>query len=266
MINKHSLISIVDADTLVYLCAYRAKDSNDTDKVLFEVDTFVQLILTNTSCTHYIGFLGGSKETFRNQVSSIYKANRPASPDWYIKWGGVIKAYLRDKWKFQVVSDIEADDAVSMIAWSLQEQSINHIIVGADKDLLQIQGNHYNLRTHTRTYIDTVTADRNLFKQVLLGDVSDNIKGCKGIGKKKASQYIDGLVDRLDMAKTTYQLFENKYDDKGIEYRKSLKLCELLTGHKEWWLDFYNMKLDYIEVPRLDIPDSLDKIIADIWG
>lgn len=178
MLNRNSLVSCIDADTICYLVSYRAKNEEDITTVLNNVDEFVRFILNNTSCTHYIGFLGGSK-CFRYDiaVTKPYKGNRGPSPDWYIKWGGVIKAHLRDKWKFIVVNNIEADDAVSIAAYELRFLDINHIIVGADKDLLQIEGNHYNLRTHQRSFISSVEASKNLYRQILIGDVTDGIEG-----------------------------------------------------------------------------------------
>jgi 5'-3' exonuclease len=267
MLDKYSLVSIIDADTLVYLCAYRAKDEDNANKVLANVDTFVQSILTNTSCTHYIAFLGGTK-CFRYDiaVTKPYKGNRPASPDWYVKWGGVIKAHLRDVWHFQVVNGIEADDAVSIASEELKFIDINHILVHGDKDIRQKSGNHYNLRTHKREWISEVEAHRNLFKQILTGDTTDGIQGLPGIGKKKASQYIDGIEDWREMAKIVYQLFENKYHDDGKVYREMHDLCYLLCFDKCPELNGY--KLDYIEVSRPDLPKdtTMDEIIADIWG
>lgn len=263
MLNKNSLVSVIDSDTLVYLCAYRAKDEENADKVLNNVDEFVRLILNNTSCTHYIGFLGGSK-CFRYDiaVTKPYKGNRPESPEWYIKWGGVIKAHLRDKWKFVVVNNIEADDAVSIAAHELRFLDINHIIVGADKDLLQIEGNHYNLRSHQRSYISPLEASKNLYRQILIGDVTDGIEGLKGVGKAKATRYIDGLSNEYEMASQCRLLYDNKYHDRGLKYEEMYSLCKLLKVAKP----YFDLELDYIEVPRLDIPDSLEDVIADIWG
>lgn len=268
MKDKNSLVMVGDMDTLVYLSAYQNRLEENVDNVLFDIDTFVQSLITNTSCTHYIGFLGGSKETFRNQISSTYKANRPESPDWYKKWGGIIKAHLRDKWKFIVVNNIEADDAVSIAAHELRLQNINHIIVGADKDLLQIEGNHYNLRTHKRSFIDSLEASKSLYRQIIQGDKIDAIEGLgRGYGPKKAAGFINGLDDALNMECTCIELFTNKYGDKeGLKlFEMTFALCKLLSNYNP----YTHLELDYIEVPRQDIPSSLDsmnEVIADIWG
>ena len=60
------------------------------------------------------------------------------------------------------------------------------------------------------------------------------------------------------------KLYVNKYgSDKGVAlFYEMLNLCELLHVSRP----YTHLELDYIEVPRVDIPDSLDKIIADIWG
>lgn len=262
MLDKHSLVSILDGDTVPYLVAYRFQEKEDVDELLANVDRFIELILTNTSCTHYIGFLGGSK-CFRYElaVTKPYKGDRPSSPEWYTKWAGVIKAHLRDKWKFVVVNNIEADDAVSIAATELRFLDINHIIAGADKDLLQIEGNHYNIRSHTRTYISPVEALHNLYRQILIGDVTDGIEGLKGIGKKKASQFIDGLATEYDMASMCRLLFDNKYHDRGKMYEEMYSLCKLLNRS----YPYTELALDYIEVERKE-DTTLDTFITEFFS
>ena len=264
MLDKNSLVSIFDADTLVYLTAYQNRLEENVDDVLFDTDTFVQAILTNTSCTHYIGFLGGSK-CFRYDiaVTKPYKGNRPVSPDWYIKWGGIIKAHLRDVWHFKVVNNIEADDGLSIASEDLKRLNINHILVHSDKDIRQKSGNHYNLRTHQREYISGLEAMKNFYKLLLEGDVADNLKFLRGIGKKKASQYIDGLQDLSEMRNLTIQLFTNQYGKDAMnKYSEAFNLFSLLNYPEP----YTNLELEYIEVDRTSPFDNLNEVIADIWG
>lgn len=258
-LNKNDLVSILDGDTIPYLVAYNFRDKEDVDEVLVDTDNFVSSILASTSCTHYVGFLGGTK-CFRYDiaVTKPYKGNRPESPDWYKKWGGVIKAHLRDKWKFVVVNGIEADDAVAIAAFDLRLQEVNYIVCGADKDLLQIVGNHYNIRTHTRQYIDKAVASRNLFKQILIGDTADNILGLPGIGPKKASGFIDRLDDWQEMATIVCQLFENKYKDGGKVYREMYDLCYLLELDK-------TMNIEYNKIERIG-NEPMNDILTELFG
>lgn len=222
----------IDADTLVYLVAYKFRESDDTEAALKELDAYVTSILDNTATTYYAGFLGGEK-CFRHQVAVTkgYKSNRPPSPDWYKKWCGPMKAHLRDEWKFQIVNGIEADDAVCIYQhWCLSEGK-NSIMSHGDKDLYQIEGNHYDIRKHTRKYVDDIEALRNLYSQVLTGDASDAILGCKGVGKVGAAKIVNHLTTELEMQFSVINKYMLTYNDKGEQLYTEMKaLCKLLTS------------------------------------
>ena len=263
-LNRNDLVSILDGDTIPYLVAYNYKDKDDVEEVLLAADTFVSSILANTSCTHYIGFLGGTK-CFRYDiaVTKPYKGQRPESPEWYKKWGGVIKAHLRDKWKFVVVNGIEADDAVSIAAFDLRSKEINYIVCGADKDLLQIEGNHYNIRAHTRQYISDLEGYRNLYSQTLIGDNVDNIIGCKGIAKVKAAKLLQHLTNFESIEKQVIVTFQKSYGkDKGTELFLEMEaLCTLLTKSQP----YTDLILEYIKIERID-NEPMNDILTELFG
>jgi len=178
-IDNSGIYTMIDGDNFAYILGWKHKETEDVTLVLKDLDEYVSSLLNNTAATYYAGFIGGTK-CFRYDISPTYKANRPPSPDWYLKWSGIIKAHLRDEWNFQVVNGIEADDAVCIYQTWCRENNKNSIMCHGDKDLYQIEGNHYDIRKHTRSYIDKITAGRNLYKQVLVGDPSDNIQGKVG--------------------------------------------------------------------------------------
>lgn len=254
---NEGLYNSIDADTLVYLVAYKFRESDDTEGALQELDNYVRTILDNTATTYYAGFLGGAK-CFRYQVAKTkpYKGNRPPSPDWYVKWNGPMKAYLRDEWNFQIVNGIEADDAVCIYQTWCRENSKNSILSHGDKDLYQIEGNHYDIRKHTRRYVDDIEALRNLYSQVLTGDASDAILGCKGVGKVGAAKIVDCLDNELSMAAavtTKFQETSNMFDG-FLSYVEMYTLCKLLTSSETFpvvW-NTYTPK-SVIEEPEIDL-------------
>lgn len=226
----------IDADTLVYLVAYKFRESDDTEGALQELDNYVRTILDNTATTYYAGFLGGEK-CFRYQVAKTkpYKGNRPPSPDWYKKWSGPMKAYLRDEWNFQIVNGIEADDAVCIYQhWCLSNNK-NSIMSHGDKDLYQIEGNHYDIRKHTRKYVTEIEGYYNLYTQVLTGDASDAIVGLPQCGKVGAGRVLNDLhnIHAIHIA-VTNKYYEHYNDvEKALEqFSEMYTLCRLLT-HSE---------------------------------
>lgn len=247
----------IDADGLVYLVAYKFRDSDNTDLALQELDNFVRTLLDNTSASYYAGFIGGEK-CFRYDIAKTkpYKGNRPPSPDWYKKWCGPMKAFLRDEWNFQIVNSIEADDAVCIYQTWCRENNKNSIMCHGDKDLYQIEGNHYDIRKHTRKYVSEEESFKTLYRQVLTGDTSDNILGCKGIGKVKAAKILPNEMVLHTTISTTIYEFQRIYGNElGSQmYVEMHQLCKLLT-HSETLKIVWNQYTPKVstEEPEIDL-------------
>lgn len=202
------LIAIIDVDSIVWSTAYLNRE--DDSQMLNNLDEFLNSFLTQLEVTHYVGFLGNSSITFRHAVPT-YKANRPERPEYFQRLSSKIIQHLVSIWKFQIVEAIEADDACSILAARLRKENTDYIVCSVDKDLQQIPGKHYNYNTSVSSQITTSQAKYSLFYQCLVGDTTDNIGGCPGIGKAKApavlgvgeedfySNTIDEFIYRLDM-------------------------------------------------------------------
>jgi DNA polymerase-1 len=188
------MIALIDADSIAYRLGYVHQDiSIDQYSIVANaVDDYVERVLRAVNATHYHGFLGTNHEkVFRHDIDPEYKGNRnKAHPEWMDKWGLVVKNRLVYKWKFLVVRGIEAEDGVGIYAARYRKNSIEHCICAVDKDLLQMPGKHYNYEKETWTEITEEQAMKNLWKQVLTGDPTDNIKGIYGMGPKTASKVI----------------------------------------------------------------------------
>lgn len=98
----------------------------------------------------------------------------------------------------------EADDALGM------NQTEGAVICSIDKDLLQIPGQHYNFVKGLWTEITELDGWFNFYVQLLVGDTSDNIPGCPGIGKVKAPRILAGCKTPFEM----YQACVAEYDRK----------------------------------------------------
>jgi hypothetical protein len=126
---------------------------------------------------------------FRSRLATIvpYKGNRhPASkPILYNE----IREYLLKHWHARVVYDIETDDALAIAQTTLGREQFPSIIVGVDKDLLQVPGWHYNPNKGF-VRISPAEARWRLMVQTAAGDATDNIKGAYRVGIKKASDAI----------------------------------------------------------------------------
>lgn len=121
---------------------------------------------------------------FRQKIATIkpYKGNRiAAKPVLY----STIREYLQEQWGAVLVHDQETDDALSIEAWADPDV----VIVGVDKDLLQIPALHYNPNKGF-CKVTPELGEALVYRQCLTGDVTDNIGGCYKAGPKRAHEVI----------------------------------------------------------------------------
>lgn len=134
---------------------------------------------------------------FREGVATVagYKANRTEDkPYWYQQ----IRNYLTEYWDAQVIEGREADDECSI---ECKKDPEHTVIATIDKDLDQVPGWHYNYGTSEKCWyrVDPVEAELFFYKQVLMGDSTDNIPGCYKIGRTRANRIIDELYAEYGM-------------------------------------------------------------------
>ena len=187
-------LALVDADSIYFRAAYVTKKQNEIRKVIDEtmksIDRNVSTILFDD-----IDFMIAVKGygNFRKDLYPDYKKNRKELDEEMkqaLKYG---HPYMVDKYSAVMSDGMEADDLVSIWAYEAREAEQDYIIVGIDKDLRQIPGNHYNFKKEEHDFVDDDTAAYNLNIQCLTGDSTDNIPGIKGIGPKKAAKLLDGI-------------------------------------------------------------------------
>ena len=123
---------------------------------------------------------------FRHNILESYKGTRKASqkPMGYHS----LVEYLKDKYSYLQVPMLEADDTLGILATN-GEYSRN-IIVSVDKDMLTIPCEYYNMDKEITETVDTKLADYMHLYQTLVGDSTDNYKGCPGVGPKKAADIL----------------------------------------------------------------------------
>lgn len=171
--------------------------------------TVFEGIMSGTGCGGYKLFLSGpAEECFRSKVATMkeYKGNRKDArrPVHY----DLLKRYMIDKLGAQVVRKIEADDACAIHA-------PGNVVCSIDKDLLQVPGLHYRFTDDKPKVfeVDQQTANQNLFAQILVGDVTDNIPGCPGIGEKKAAEIILNCTTAKQMLQEVRSTFIERWPE-----------------------------------------------------
>ena len=191
--------ALIDGDIVAYRIA--ATTENEPEEIAkIRIDTFISDILINTEVDQYKVFLSGHNN-FRKDINDKYKANRkdlvkPSKLD-------LCKEYLVTEHGGIVTDGYEADDALGF------NQTEDTIICSIDKDLLMIPGKHYNFVKREFTEIHPIQGLQNFYKQMLIGDSTDNIFGVAGLGKVKSAKLIDPLVEEKDMYLTVCNLYKD---------------------------------------------------------
>lgn len=161
----------------------------------------VEKMLAEVKATEYELWLSG-KDNFRYDIYPAYKATRKAQ--YRPKWEQEVKEHLVDKWQANWSVGCEADDMVGVRQCELSVDDDYSVICHIDKDIDQIPGGHYNwpitrkgeiVSEAKRYYLTPAEGTRFFYYQLLVGDSTDNIKGCKGIGPVKAERLLHGTQD-----------------------------------------------------------------------
>lgn len=175
---------------------------------------------------------------FRKERATIlpYKANRSAF-DKPVHLQDV-REYLIKSWGAEVVEGAEADDAIGIEATTPSEH--NKIICSFDKDLMMIPGTHWNWVKSELEEVDEITAWYNFYKQMLMGDRTDNIPGIEGVGEKTAEKLLAGYTKPETMWAGVFQAYFNHY---GFWYNKQMRLREALQEIGDLlWIQRFNQK------------------------
>ena len=196
--------------------------------------------------THLAVILDKSSHSFRNEIYSEYKANRPDPPEDLVPQFPLIRDATR-AFSLPLVEepDVEADDMIASYAKAAQAAGWDVTIVSSDKDLMQLVGEKNGARVDmldtmkdARIYIPEVEEKFGVPPELLgdvlalMGDSVDNIPGIYGIGPKTASKLIaenGSLTAALDAA---HDMKASKLKERLLEGRESAELSRVLVELK----------------------------------
>lgn len=152
----------------------------------------------------FVAFDAG-KQTFRHKKYDAYKKTRKPLPDELRVQIPIIKEYLDIiKVKRMENLDYEADDLLATCAEKFKNDFDKIVVVTGDHDLLQLVDEKVDVALTKKGVGELDLYNINNFKEKLgfnpdqlidykgiVGDVSDNLKGIKGIGDKTAVKLLN---------------------------------------------------------------------------
>ena len=248
MKNKTALI---DGDSLIYY----EMNKPTLEEALESLDGRLQQMFEQTESTHYMGFLTAGK-CFRYSAakSKPYKGNRKHGAKPYIF--PAIKEYLRQHWGFISVSELEADDLVSL------HHKYDTVICSPDKDVLyQNAGMHYNYGKAEFVEVTEDEAITFLWKQMLMGDSGDGIQGIPKVGPKTADKWLANLETHKMPSFVLEKYVEFFGYVKGIsKFAETFKLIYILKTKEDVWQETNCQESD-LNIHLFEINKNHD----DLW-
>ena len=167
-------------------------------------------------------------KTFRNDIYSEYKANRPPMPDDLREQIEPLHEIIRaEGYPLIIVDKVEADDVIGTLSREATEQGYQVLISTGDKDMAQLVNPAVTLiNTMNNQLLDeagvvekfNVRADQIIDYLALMGDSSDNIPGVPKVGPKTAAKWI-GEYGSLQAVMDNAEEFKGKV---GEYLRESL--------------------------------------------
>jgi len=178
----------------------------------------------------YIAVTFDKGRTFRHQIYDQYKANRDKMPDPLTSQMPRIKQIVKTlNIPVYTAEGYEADDVLGTLARQAEKQGVDVLIVTGDTDTFQLVDEHTRVLISRRQFSDTTTYDEEAILRryglrpeqlvdykALVGDVSDNIPGVRGVGEKTARQ----LLQKYGSLEGIYEHLE---DITSARFRKALE-------------------------------------------
>jgi len=245
--------ALIDGDSLIYY----EMGKPTLEEALSSLDGRLYQMFEETKATKYAGFLTQGK-CFRYKVAKAkpYKGNRKHGDKPIIF--PAIREYLKQKWNFKSVPQLEADDLVSVYH---TDPFGSTVICSPDKDVLyQNRGIHYNYGKAESIVVDEVQATTFLWKQVLMGDSTDGIPGLPKVGPKTADLWLKG-IGREEMPKFVLDKYIEKFGNHlGIlRFVETFRLIYILKSKEEVQVE---VGIDLLE---LEVFDIIKQNTEDLW-
>jgi DNA polymerase-1 len=225
--NENYKLFLLDAYALIYR-AYYAFIKNprmtskgfNTSAILGFVNT-LEDVLKKENPTHVGVAFDPAGPTFRHEAYELYKAQRQETPEAIRLSVPIIKDIIR-AYNIPIleVPGYEADDVIGTLATEAGKQGITTYMMTPDKDYAQLVT--HNVLIYRPKYGDKEfeVMDTEKIKEKygiespeqiidmlgLMGDASDNIPGCPGIGEKTAQKLIAEFGSIENLLENTAQL------------------------------------------------------------
>ncbi len=154
-----------------------------------------------------------------------------------------LSIHLKQRYTFKEFEGLEADDLVAY--YGVNNSDYKVVICSPDKDVLhQCIGKHFNYQKVEFVTTSETDAEKFLWKQVLMGDSTDNIQGIPGVGIKTAENWLKDREKEIE----------------GFVLRKYVEKFGVVEGLEQFFINFrlvylLKTKEDVLRETKLELPE-----------
>ena len=201
--NDNTLV-LIDGASYLYRAFHAlpslSNSKGDPTGAIHGVLNMINKLIREQSPAHIAVVFDAPGKTFRDEMFSEYKANRPPMPDELrLQINPLLEVITAMGLPLLCVEGVEADDVIGTLCHEAVKNSINVLISTGDKDMSQLVNDKITLiNTMSGTVLDRngvkkkfdVYPEQIIDYLALVGDSSDNIPGIPKVGPKTAAKWL----------------------------------------------------------------------------
>jgi len=212
-VSEQDPLILVDGSSYLYRAFHAmpalTNSRGEPTGAVYGVTNMLRRLLSDYK-TEYMAVVFDAKgKTFRDDIYTDYKANRPPMPDDLSEQIESIHDIVRALGLPLIEqAGVEADDVIGTLACAAAREGRRTIVSTGDKDMTQLVDQHVQLvDTMKDAVIDRdaviakfgVTPEQIVDYLTLVGDTSDNIPGVPGVGPKTAAKWLQeyGTLEKI---------------------------------------------------------------------
>jgi DNA polymerase-1 len=262
---------LVDGSSYLYRAFHALPDlknkENHPTGVIYGVLNMLRLTHSQFPSDYSVCVFDAKGKTFRNDIYSEYKANRPRMPEELaIQIDPLKKAISAMGWPMMIKDSVEADDVIGTLSKKANANKIKVVISTGDKDLAQLVNSETTLvNTMNNEKLD-VDGVKNKFGVppsliidylTIIGDTADNVPGIEKVGPKTAVKWLTehNSLDKIVKNSDTFKGVVGENLRKAIDWLPTAK--DLITIRCD--LDIQFSWDEFIK------KDSDNKVLEDIY-
>jgi len=240
---------LLDAYALIYRAYYafiknpRMNSKGQNTSAIFGFVNTLEDLIKRENPTHIAVGFDPSGPTFRHEAYEKYKAQREETPEVIRKSIPYIKKIIKGyNIPILEVAGFEADDVIGTIAWKAEKAGFIVYMMTPDKDYGQLVTDKVFMYKPKFGSNDCEILGPNEIKRKysltdtkqmidylgLMGDSSDNIPGCPGVGEVTAKSLISEFGSIKNLLENTDQI-KGKLKEKIIENKDQIIFSQFLA-------------------------------------